>query len=135
HVGLQYFDQRLDDYNCRQNGPRLHASKDINGHWFGTGSITDVSGNRGCGSTSLAGSAGYRIPFNYSFNLYGTLGFEHTAPDVGSSDTGVVASVGFRGMLGHRIEADLALAHHTIYDGNTGINLGGAYLITRQFAA
>src|SRR5690554_3793511 len=76
HVGLQYFDQRLDDYNCRQNGPRLHASKDINGHWFAAGSITDVSGNRGCGSTSITGSAGYRIPFNYSFNLYGTLGLE-----------------------------------------------------------
>lgn len=134
HAGLQYITQHLDDYDCDQDGLSLYGSKHINGGWFGQGRVTDVSGDT-CGSTSVRIDAGYRVPFNYSFNLYATLGVERTDPDVGASDTGAVAAAGFRGMVAHRVEGKVELAHHTIYDGETALNLNLTFWPTQRFGA
>ncbi|BFM20597.1 hypothetical protein [Gilvimarinus japonicus] len=135
HAGLQYVEQDLDDYDCNQDGLRAYGNVDIDGHWYGVGSVTDVSGNNGCGSTTVAAGAGYRTAFSPSFDLYGTLSVEHTSPDYGSSDTGLIAAAGLRGILYNNIEGKAEVAHHTAFNDTTALNLGANYWFTRTIAA
>jgi len=135
HAGVQYVHQRLDDYHCNQNGLRAYGSLDIDGNWYGVGSVTDVSGSWLCGSTTLAAGAGYRTAFSPSFDLYGTLSAEHTSPDYGSSDTGLIASVGIRGIIDNNIEGKAEIAHHTTFKNTTVLNLGANYWFSRSLAA
>ncbi len=135
HAGLQYVYQHLDDYDCDQDGLTLYGSKHIDGGWFGQGRVTDVGGNDGCGSTTVRVDAGYRMKFNYSFHFYATLGVERTDPDSGADDTGAVAAAGLRGMLAPQLEGKAELAHHTIYDGETALNLNLTYWPLQRFGA
>jgi hypothetical protein len=134
HAGLHYIEQHLDDSGCNQDGLQAYGNVDINGHWYGTGSIADTSGNHGCGATTVAAGAGYRTAFSPSFDLYGTLSLERTSPDYGSSDTGMVAAAGLRGMLYRQLEAKAEIAHHTAYGDTTELNLGANYWFTRSIA-
>ncbi|WP_049721852.1 porin family protein [Gilvimarinus polysaccharolyticus] len=135
NAGLHYIEQDLDDYNCNQDGLRAYASVDIDGHWYALGSVTDVSGNHGCGSSTLAAGAGYRTAFSPSFDLYGTLSVEHTSPDNGSNDTGLIAAAGLRGIIYNNIEGKAEIAHHTAFRDTTALNLGANYWFTRTIAA
>ncbi|WP_052481111.1 hypothetical protein [Gilvimarinus agarilyticus] len=135
HSGLQYLEQDLDDYDCNQDGLRAYGNVDIDGNWYGLGSVTDVSGNKGCGSTTLSAGAGYRTAFSPSFDLYGTLSVEHTSPDHGDSDTGLIASAGLRGIVYNNIEGKAEVAHHTAFNDTTALNLGANYWFTQTIAA
>lgn len=135
HVGLQYVEQDLDDYDCNQDGLRAYGNLDIDGNWFGVGSVTDVSGNKGCGSTTLSAGAGYRTAFSPSFDLYGTLSLEHTSPDHGDSDTGLIAAAGLRGIVYNNIEGKAEIAHHTAFNDTTALNLGANYWFSPTLAA
>src|SRR5690554_5542633 len=133
NAGLQYVYQHLDDYDCDQDGLSLYGSKHIHGGWFGQARIIDLGGDDGCGSTSARVDAGYRLKFNYSFHFYATLGVEHTDPDAGNDDRGAIAAAGLRGMLAPQLEGKAELAHHTIYDGETAINLNLTYWPWQRF--
>ena len=135
YVGLQYTNQKLDDYDCTQDGLRAYGNLDIDGDWFAQASIADVSGNRGCGSSTVTAGAGYRAEYNKQFDMYGTLSFESTSPDNGDSDSGIIMAAGLRGIIAKNLEGRLELAHHTIFDGETGVNAGVAYWITPIFSA
>ena len=134
YVGLQYTNQKLDDFDCTQDGLRGYGSLEIDSNWFALASITDVSGD-GCGSTTVAAGAGYHAEYNKQFDMYGSLRFESTSPDKGDSDSGLIIAAGLRGIIAKNLEGRLELAHHTIYDGETGINGGVAYWFTPVFSA
>lgn len=134
-AGISYFNQRLDDARCRQDGLVLDGSLDLNGEFFAVASFADATGNRGCGSTGISAGGGYRMAFNPTFDMYGTLSFETISPDVGSTDSGLILAGGMRGFLAQEIEAKIELAHHTVFNGSTTITGGGAYWFNRQFAA
>lgn len=135
HVGVQYVDQNLDDFDCSQDGLNLYGNLDIDGAWFGRAAITEVSGNRGCGSTTVSAGGGYRTLFNDTFDMYGTLSFESTSPDAGGSDSGMVLAAGLRGFIGDDLEGRLEFAHHAIFDGTTAVNAGVAYWFSPRFSA
>ncbi|WP_347331534.1 outer membrane beta-barrel protein [Marinimicrobium locisalis] len=135
YAGLRYVDQDLDDYDCGQDGLNVYGSLDIQQGFFGQASLTDVSGEGGCGSMTISASGGYRIPFNKQFDLYGTIGFESTDVDVGNDDSGLVIAGGLRGFIAENLEAKVELAHRTAFDGDTGINGGVAYFFTPQISA
>lgn len=134
YVGIQYLSQRLDNYNCTQGGLNLYGSLDIQEGWFAQGSLTDVSGNRGCGSTTLSAGGGYRTAFSDTFDMFGTLSFESSSTDSGESDSGVALSAGLRGFVRDQMEARFAVAHGTVLDGYTEFNAGLAYWFTGQLA-
>lgn len=134
YVGLQYLSQRLDDYDCTQDGLNIYGSLDIREGWFAQGSLTDVSGNRGCGSTSLSAGGGYRTAFSDTFDMYGTLSFESMSIDGGGSDSGVALAAGLRGFLRDQLESRFEVAHGTVADGYTEFNAGLAYWFTGQVA-
>ncbi|MBU2886797.1 porin family protein [Gilvimarinus agarilyticus] len=135
HAGLRYIEQNLDDYDCNQDGLSAYGNYAIDSNWFATGSVTDVSGDNGCGSTTLRAGAGYHTPLHPGWDLYGTLSVERTDPDYGSSDTGLVAAVGARGWILQKLEGKAELAHHTVYSDTTQLNLGANYWITPVVSA
>src|SRR5437868_9829628 len=53
YVGVQYFNQDLDDAHCNQDGLELNGGLAINREFFVRGSYADADGNHGCGSESL----------------------------------------------------------------------------------
>ena len=133
YAGLQYLSQKLDDFNCTQDGLSLYGSMDLNSGWFAQAAYSDVSGG-GCGSSSLRGQGGYRTGFNDIFYLYGTVGFESISPDQGSSDSGLVAAGGLRGFIKPNIETQFELAHTTAGDGETTLSAGGSYWLESNIA-
>ncbi|MDO3382643.1 outer membrane beta-barrel protein [Gilvimarinus algae] len=135
YAGVEYVEQDLDDYDCNQDGLSAYGSMTINGPWFAVAEVTDVSGNKGCGSSTLAAGGGYHTPLNSQWDLYGTLSVERTDPDNGSSDTGLVAAAGARGWLLQRLEGKAELAHHTAFDDTTSLNLGANYWFVPSLAA
>jgi hypothetical protein len=134
-AGIQYFNQRLDDLRCRQDGLALNGSLDLDGDWFAIASFADSSGDRACGSTAISAGGGYRTAFDDTFDMYATLSFETISPDVGSSDSGLILVGGLRGFIAQDIEGKVELAHHTVFTGSTTITAGGAFWFNRQFAA
>ncbi|MDQ2077704.1 hypothetical protein [Marinimicrobium sp. ABcell2] len=134
-AGIQYFNQRLDDLRCRQDGLAIDGSLDLDGDWFAVASFADASGDRACGSTAISAGGGYRTAFDDTFDMYGTLSFETVSPDVGGSDSGLIIVGGMRGFIAQDIEGKLELAHHTVFTGSTTITAGGAFWFNRQFAA
>lgn len=132
--GLQYLEQDLDDYGCNQDGLRAYGSYAIDGTWFALGSLTDVSGNKRCGSTTVQAGAGFHTLLTRGWDLYGTLSVERTDPDQGGSDTGLVAAIGARGWLFQQLEGKAELAHHTVFDDTTELNLGANYWFTQAVA-
>lgn len=135
HVGLKYIEQNLDDFDCNQDGLSAYGNLKLQGQWFATGELTDVSGNNGCGSSTIRAGGGFHAAFSHRFDWYGTLSAERIDPDAGDSDTGLVAAVGLRGYVWDRIEAKAELAHHTVFDDTTQVTLGGYYWITPAAAA
>ena len=133
YAGLQYLSQKLDDFNCTQDGLSVYGSMDLNSGWFAQAAYSDVSGG-GCGSSSLRGQGGYRTGFNETFYLYGTVGFETISPDQGSSDSGLVAAGGLRGFVRPNIETQFELAHTTAGDGETSISAAGNYWLESNIA-
>ncbi|WP_020209416.1 outer membrane beta-barrel protein [Gilvimarinus chinensis] len=133
--GLEYVEQNLDDYDCNQDGLSTYGSYAIDGPWFAIGSLTDVSGDKGCGSTTLQLGAGYHTLLTRGWDLYGTLSVERTDPDHGDSDTGLVAAVGARGWMFQQLEGKAEIAHHTVFDDTTEINLGANYWLSQAVAA
>lgn len=134
-ASLQYFNQRLDDLRCRQDGLVIDGSLDLDGDWFALASLADSSGDRACGSTAISAGGGYRAAFDETFDMYASLRFETISPDVGGRDSGLIFVGGLRGFIAQDIEGTLELAHHTVFDGSTTISAGGAFWFTRQFAA
>jgi len=135
YAGIRYFDQRLDDADCSQDGLNIYGSLEINADLFAIGSITDASGNRNCGSETMSAGIGYQTLFGADGSLYGTLSYENTSVDHGESDSGFVGAVGIRGFVARALEAKVEVAHHTAFDGNTVINGGVVYWFNQQFAA
>lgn len=134
-ASLQYFNQRLDDLRCRQDGLVIDGSLDLDGDWFALASLADSSGDRACGSTAISAGGGYRTAFDETFDMYASLRFETISPDVGGRDSGLIFVGGLRGFIAQDIEGTLELAHHSVFDGSTTISAGGAFWFTREFAA
>lgn len=134
YAGLQYTEQNLDDYDCNQDGLNAYASLALDGPWFVQGGLTDVSGNNGCGSNTITLGAGYHTLLTQSWDLYGTLSAERTDPDNSSSDTGLIAALGTRGWITKKTEGKVELAHHTVFDDRTELNLGAYYWLYPSIA-
>lgn len=134
YAGIQFVDQDVDDYDCNQDGLRLNGSLELNDDFFVVGAISDVSGNRGCGSEAISAGIGYHTLFGADSSIYGALSFENISPDNGSSDSGLVAAVGLRGFVLNKLEARAEIAHHTVGDGNTVLGGGVAYWFAPQVA-
>lgn len=134
YAALQFVDQDVDDYDCNQDGLRLSGSLELNDDFFAVGSYSDVSGGR-CGSEAISAGLGYHQIFGADSSIYGTLSAENVSPDLGDSDSGLVAAVGLRGFINNNVEAKVQLAHHTVFDGNTVLSGGIAYWFAPQFAA
>ncbi|UTF60844.1 outer membrane beta-barrel protein [Gilvimarinus sp. DA14] len=132
--GLEYVEQNLDDYDCNQDGLSAYGSYAIDGPWFAVGSLTDVSGDKSCGSTTIQLGAGYHTLLTPGWDLYGTLSAERTDPDHGDSDTGLVAAIGARGWMFQQLEGKAEIAHHTVFDDTTELNLGANYWFTKAIA-
>src|SRR5690625_5927531 len=79
-AGLQYFNQRLDDLRCRQDGLVIDGSLDLNGDWFALASLADSSGDRACGSTAISAGGAYGAAFAETFDTSASLRFETTSP-------------------------------------------------------
>ncbi len=124
HVGARYMVQDLDypNFSCDQDGINLYGSLDIRDGWFAKAAFTDVSGDNGCGSTTVEAGGGYHTRFDSRMDMYATLGFESMSPDQGDGDSGLVLAAGLRGFLGRSLEGGVEVFHTTIVDGNTGIN-------------
>ena len=134
YAGIQYLSQNLDNKDCSQDGLNIYGSMDINSDFFAVGSLSDVSGGK-CGSSTLSAGVGYQELFGADSSIYGTLSYENTSVDVGSSDSGLVAAVGLRGFYQANLEGKIELAHHTAFDGNTVINGGVVYWFQSNIAA
>jgi hypothetical protein len=135
YAGVRYFDQRLDDADCSQDGLNIYGSLEINADLFAVGSVTDASGDNGCGSETISAGIGYQTLFGADGSLYGTVSYETTDVDYGDGDSGLIGAVGIRGFVARALEAKIEAAHHTAFDGNTVINGGVAYWFNQQFAA
>lgn len=133
YAGLQFINQDVDDYDCNQDGLRLHGSLELNDDFFAVGSYSDVSGG-GCGSEAVNAGLGYHTLFGANSSAYGTLSFENISPDAGSSDSGLVVAAGLRGFINNNVEAKIELSHHTVFDGNTVLGGGIAYWFAPQFS-
>lgn len=133
YVGIQYFDQELDDYDCNQDGFNLYGSLEITSDLFAIGSLTDASGDV-CGSETIRAGIGYQTLFGADGSIYGTLSYENTDADSGEDDSGFVGAVGIRGFVARALEAKIEVAHHSAFDGNTVVNGGVAYWFNQQFA-
>ncbi len=134
-ASAQYSNQHLDDSGCHQSGITLNGSKALDNDFFALASVSDLSGNKGCGATSLALGAGMHTVFGADSSLYGTLSYENISVEHGTGDSGLVAAVGLRGFVSPELEAQLELAHHTAFDGDTQLSLAGNYWINPGFAA
>ena len=134
YAALQFVNQDVDDYDCNQDGLRLSGSLALSSDFFALGSLSDVSGGH-CGSKTISAGIGYQSVFGADSSVYGSLSMENISPDVGSSDSGLVAAVGLRGFINYNVEAKVELAHHTAYDGNTVLSGGIAYWFNSQFSA
>lgn len=134
YVGIQYFNQDLDDAHCDQDGVDLNGSFAINREFFVRGSYADTSGNHGCGSESLNLGVGYRWAFRGNADFYALVGFDDVSPDRGDSDSGLVLAGGIRSFLTNELEGRLELAHHTVYDGDNEIRGQLAYFFDPSLA-
>lgn len=135
YAGIQYFDQRLDDADCSQDGLNLYGSVEINADLFAIGSFSDASGDNNCGSETISIGVGYQTLFGADSSVYGSLSYEDTNVDFGNGDSGLIGAAGIRGFVARQLEAKVEVAHHTAFDGNTVINGGVAYWFNQQFAA
>lgn len=136
YAGVQFVDQDidLDNGDCNQDGLRLNGSLELNDDFFVLGAVSDVSGNRNCGSETVRAGLGYHTLFGADSSIYGALSFENVSVDHGESDSGLVAAVGLRGFVLNKLEAKVELAHHTAHDGNTVLGGGVAYWFAPRFA-
>lgn len=136
YAGVQFVDQDvdLDNGDCNQDGLRVNGSLELNDDFFVLGAVSDVSGNRGCGSEAITAGIGYQTLFGADSSIYGALSFERISPDIGSSDSGLVAAVGLRGFVLDKLEAKAEISHHTAFDGNTVLGGGVAYWFAPRFA-
>lgn len=134
YVGIQYFDQNLDDADCSQDGLSLNGSMELNSDFFVLGSYADGNGDRWCGSKTISAGVGYQTLFGADSSLYGALSFEDVSADHYEDDDGLILAVGLRGFVKPNLEGKVEVAHHTAYDGNTVITGGGAYWFDPRFA-
>lgn len=134
YLGLRYLSQNLDDFDCNQDGLVLDASITLTDGFYVTGDYTDVSGDKGCGSSTLKAGMGYRHPWGDYWHMYGVVSFADSDYDVGGGDSGPVAAAGLRGYLRQGLEGYVELEHSTLGDGDLTASLGGAYHFTRAFA-
>lgn len=135
YAGVKYTTQRLDDFGgCTQDGLNVNGSYDFGNQFFARGSFTDVSGDDGCGSSSLNVGGGYKVAWGATSHVYGLLNFQSVSPDNGSSDSGLVLGGGIRGYVVQGIEAYFEVEHSTVFDGETSANFGGAYWFNKDFS-
>lgn len=132
-AGLEYVSQKLDDFDCTQDGLNAYGSLAIDENWFVRGNFIDVSGD-GCGSNTLTLGGGYHTPLNDTFDLYGTVNMQRLSIDAGGDDTGVAARAGVRGMVNEQLEADVSIDYTSIQDGDFSLNGGVAYYFTSSMA-
>jgi hypothetical protein len=133
YAGLQYVSQKLDDYDCKQDGIALNGSFAIDDHIFARGGYSDVKGDA-CGSSNLDVGAGYHAAFRGSADAYGSVSFEDISVDSGDSDSGLVLAAGLRGYLNPQLEGKVEVAIHTAFDGDTVLTGGLAYWATSDLA-
>jgi hypothetical protein len=134
YVGIQYFNQDLDDADCDQDGFDLNGSFAINKDFFVRGSYSDADGDGWCGAEALNFGAGYRWAFRGDADLYALVGFEDVSPDHGEDDDGLILAGGIRALLTNQLEGKLELAHHTVYDGDNEIRGGLVYSFDANLA-
>ncbi len=137
HVGARYMFQDLDGdgFSCDQDGPNIYGSLDIQDGWYARAAFSDVSGNRGCGSTNVQVGGGYHTRFDDNMEMYASLSLESISPDGTGSDSGLVMAAGLRGFLSGQLEGGIELMHSTTFDGNTAINGLLAYWFNDAVAA
>jgi hypothetical protein len=135
YVGVQVVSQKVDEFDCSQDGLGVNGSVEINSDFFAIASYTDVDGNRGCGSSTFSVGAGYRALFDADLSMYGAISIEDTSVDFGEDDTGVVLAVGLRTFFIPKLEGKAEVAYHSQYDGNLVLAAGVAYWFHSRFAA
>jgi hypothetical protein len=134
YLGLQYINQDVDDYDCDQDGLNLYGSLELSSEFFTRASVSDVGGDKGCGSENASIGIGYRASFTSLSSVYGVLSAEKTSVDHGDSDSGLIVAAGIRTYLASSLEGKLELAHHTAFDGDTEISGGLVYWFDPRFA-
>lgn len=132
-AGVKYLSQKLDDFDCTQDGIVVDSSYDFGNPLFARASFSDVSGDS-CGSSSLKVGAGYKAAWGASSHVYGLLSFVNTSPDLGEDDTGLAFGGGIRGYVSPGIEAYFEVEHTTVFDGDTSASFGGAYWVNQDFS-
>lgn len=134
YVGVKYVNQNLDQFDCHQDGLNIHGSMDLNSGWYAQASFTDVSGDNGCGSSTVVGQGGYRTAFDDRFYMYGQIGIESVSVDAGDNDSGIILAGGLRGFVKPKIEAQFELSHHTVAEGETLLTAMGYYWFAPNIA-
>jgi hypothetical protein len=135
YVGVQVVSQKVDEYDCSQDGIGVNGSVAINSDFFAIASFADVDGNRFCGSSTLSLGGGYRTLFDADLSLYGTLSVEDTSVDFGEDDTGLILAAGLRTFFIPKLEGKAEVAYHSQYDGNLVLAAGVAYWFHSRFSA
>jgi len=134
-VAAEYTNQHLDDADCHQGGIRVSGTKSFNNDFYALASLSDVSGSHSCGATNMVMGVGMHTRFGADSSLYGSLAYENTSVDYGRGDSGLVFAAGLRGFVSRELEARIQVAHHTAFDGDTELALGGNYWLNPNLAA
>ncbi len=135
YAGLKYVVQKLDEYDCSQDGLNLEGSFAFTSQFFARGTFGDVSDSEGkCGSSSISFAGGYRAAWGSSSHLYGLVGFTSYTPDNGDGDSGLLLAGGLRGYVSPGVEAFGQVQYTSTGDGELGVAFGGAYWFNANFA-
>jgi hypothetical protein len=133
YFGIGYARQHLD-INCDQDGLFLEGSVTLNEIAYFHAQHTDVTSNRGCGSTSTALSLGLRADIGRQSGIYGlaTMINRDYGPD---SDAGFGGTLGMRGFVSPGFEARGFVTYEAIDDlRETYFGVGMNYWFSRAFS-
>lgn len=131
YIGAGYARQHLDINNCEQDGLYIEGSLALNEIAYFHGQHTDLTSNRGCGSTSTALSIGMRAHIGRESGVYllATMINRDYGPD---SDAGFGGTVGARGYLSPGVEGRVFVTHESIDEmRETIFGLGLNYWFSR----
>lgn len=135
YVGAGYARQHLDlNISCHQDGLFLEGSFTLNEIAYFHAQHTDLTSNRGCGSTSTALSLGLRADIGRQSGIYGlaTMINRDYGPD---SDAGFGATFGVRGFASPGFEARGFISYESIdHWRETYFGVGMNYWFSRAFS-
>lgn len=133
YLGAGYARQHLD-IDCEQDGIYIEGSLALNEIAFFHGQHTDLTGNKGCGSTSTSLSLGLRADVGRESGIYllATMINRDYGPD---SDAGFGGTLGARGYFSPGVEGRAFVTHESIDDlSETIFGMGLNYWFSRAFS-